>query len=196
MTAPGATALAALPDDDFNALVRASIGREADSAVWDALTDPTVIARTKVALAALHSDVENQLSLATSHARLAGTAGKQAYFDARGEAAEWRYKALGFRRLVQQRLALVKSRTPRPEQRPAGTGELRRHAVRALESLARAVAAHRDRVLSGEGSEEDDDTLWASLEEITMLSRKGEQPLTDWLTYLDEARADTEGAGE
>lgn len=185
---PPASALAALPDDDFAVLVRASIGREADTAVWDALTDPAVIARTKVALAAIHSDVENQLSLAGATLQ-AVTGGREAYFGAKAAQAEWRRKALGFRRLVQLRIALVKQRTPRPANQPSGSGIARRRYAEALEKLARAVAAHRDRVLSGDGSEDDDDDLWDFLDEITVPDGKsGEQSVADWLAYLDKIR--------
>lgn len=181
--APGA-ALAALAADDFDAIVCASIGKEAHPAVWDALTDPAVISRTRTALAALNSDAEHQLALANASLDISGGGGKQAYFDAKAERAEWRRKALGFRRLVQQRLAFVNSRIPRPANQPPGSKDARRRYAEALEALARAVAAHRDKVLSG-----DDDTLWDCLDQIAVPDGKGgERPLAEWLVFRDEVR--------
>jgi len=140
--------------------------------------------------------VLNQLSVANAGLSQAkdegyalGPEGKAAYFAARAGQGEWRRKATAFRRIVEQRIALVKARTPRPENRPVGSGAARRRYAEALEQLARAVAAHRDRVLSGEGGEDDDDTLWDCLDQITVSDGKGgEQPLAEWLAFLDEVR--------
>lgn len=195
-----ASALAAMDADDFDALIRASIGIRDNPAVWDALTDPAVITRTRTVLAALHTDVQNQLNLANVSLQQAkddgyamGEEGKQSYFAARTEQNEWRRKAIGFRRLVEQRLAFVKSRAVRPEQRPTGSKNVRRHNWEALEKLARAVASHRDKVLSGQGGEDDDDTLWDSLDKITALTQTaGEMPLADWLEWLEDVRAEGE----
>lgn len=189
LTETPAAALAALDADDFSAIVQASIGKEADPAVWDALTDPAVISRTRTALAAMHTDAESQLALANAALDVSGGGGKQAYFDAKAERAEWRRKALGFRRLVQLRLAFVNSRIPRPANLPPGSGAAKRRYAGALEALARAVAAHRDRVLSGDGSEDDDNTLWDCLDQITVSDGKGgDKALGDWLAFLDEVR--------
>lgn len=196
----GASALAAMPPDDFEAVVRASLGKDAERAVWDALTDPTVIARTRDALGGIHADVQNQITLANADVQRAkdegyarGEEGKQAYIAARAAQADWRRKAIYFRRLVEQRLAFVKSRTVRPEPQPFGSHGTRKVNQDALEKLARAVAAHRDKVLSGEGGEDDDDALWDCLDTITAASaRGGEMPLAKWLDWLDEAREDNE----
>jgi hypothetical protein len=186
-----AVALAALDADAFRDFVGANLGQEVDPAIWDALTDPAVIARTRVALAAINSDVENQLALAGASLDEASGEGKQAYFDAKADQAEWRRRALGMRRLVQRRLILVKSRIPRPTQQPIGSGIARRRYQEALETLARAVAAHQDKVLSGQGGEDDDDALWDHLDRLTVGDSKGgEQSLTEWLAYLDRARED------
>lgn len=195
-----AAALAALDADDFHAVVLASLGHETDQAVWDTLTDPKVIDRTRIVLAGIHVDVLNQLSVANaglSQARdtgyALGTEGKAAYFAARAEQGEWRRRATSFRRIVEQRVALVKSRTPRPENRPAGSGVARRRYAEALEQLARAVAAHRDKVLSGKGGENDDDDLWDLLDQLTVSDGNGgEQPLAQWLAFLDDVREDDE----
>jgi hypothetical protein len=188
-----AAALVALNADDFHALVRANLGREADPALWDALTDPAVIARTRVALTAINSDVENQLALAGATLDQASGKGKHAYYDAKAEQAEWRRRALGMRRMVQQRIILVKSRIPRPPPQPRGTGMAKRLYAETLETLARAVADHRDKVTSGEGDQGDDDALWALLDQLPAPDgRGGEQSLTEWLAFLDEAREDGE----
>jgi hypothetical protein len=195
-----AAALAALDADDFHAVVQASISHSTDPAVWDALTDPKIIDRTRTVLAGIHVDVQNQLSLANadlSQAKDAGYAlgpeGKAAYFAARAEQGDWRRKATSFRRIVEQRIALVKARTPRPENRPVGSGAAKRRYAEALEALARAVAAHRDTVLSGTGGENDDDDLWDCLDKITVSDGKGgEQALAEWLAFLDDVREDGE----
>src|SRR6202000_3190079 len=111
LTPVPAAALAAMDADDFDALIRASIGVRDNPAVWDALTDPAVITRTRTVLAALHTDVQNQLNLANVSLQQAkdegyalGEEGEQSYFSAGAEQNEWRRKAIGFRRLVEQRL--------------------------------------------------------------------------------------------
>jgi hypothetical protein len=191
---------------DFEAVVRDSLGPGAPAVVWDALTSPEVINRTRAVLAGLRADVQNQTALANADLRQVkadglrrGEEGKQELFDARAEQAEWRKRALGFQRLVEKRLALVKSRMPRSPQRghmpdgPGGTKPARKHNRQALEDLARAVALHQGRVISGEGGEDDDDTLWACLRTITAVNAGGEiLPLIDWLDYLDEVREDDE----
>lgn len=183
MSTAAISAVAALDADDFDALVRASVGKDTDPAVWDALTDPAVIARTKIVLGNLHTDVQNQLSLSALDRANGG--------GSRAEQAEWRRRAAGFLRLVDQRLALVKSRTLRPPQQASGSRPARQRYAEALEKLARAVAAHQDRVLSGEGDESDDDTLWDCLDQITVAGGSaGEQSLADWLAYLDKVRAE------
>lgn len=99
--APGVTALAALNADDFGAVVRASLSRDAGPAVWNA----------------------------------------------------------------------------------------RRRNQEALERLARTVTAHRDKILSGDGGEDDDETLWGCLDQITAATASGgEMPLGKWLDWLDEVR--------
>jgi len=187
-------ALAAMDPDAFAELVRASIGKEAGPDVWDALTAPEVIHRTRLALGAIHADVQNQLSLA--NAKLEDVNGRDAYFSARAGQAEWRRRAIGFRGLVERRLTFVKSRIPRaPAQQPAGSALTRMRYREALEKLGRAVAAHRDRVLSGEGGEDDDDSLWDHLEAITVPNgRGGEMPLSEWLDWLDDMRAEDASA--
>lgn len=49
-----ASALAAMDADDFDALIRASIGIRDNPAVWDALTDPAVITRTRTEIGRAH----------------------------------------------------------------------------------------------------------------------------------------------
>lgn len=203
---PGGAALAAMDSDDFEAVVRDMLGPGAPPAAWEALTAPEVINRTRAVLTGLRTDVQNQTALANADLQQVkadglrrGEAGKQELFDARAEQAEWRKRALGFQRLVEKRLALVKSRTPHSPQRgnmpfgPGGTKPARKHNRQALEDLTRAVALHQGRVISGEGGEDDDDTLWACLRTITAVNAGGEElPLEDWLDYLDEVREDDE----
>lgn len=205
---PGGAVLAAMNSDDFGALVRDALGPGAPGVLWDALTSPEVINRTRAVLGGLRADVQNQTALANTDLQQAkadglrrGDEGKQDYFDARAEQAEWRKKALGFQRLVEKRLALVKSRTPRPPvpvqghmpYGPGGTKNARKHNRQALELLARAVALHRSRVISGDGDEKDDDSLWECLRTVTAVNAGGEElPLEDWLDYLDEVREDGE----
>jgi hypothetical protein len=201
MTSPPEVQLIAnLGPDDFDTLVRASLGRDADRAVWDALTDPAVINRTKLALAAIHTDVQNQLNLANTDLATAkaggyalGEDGKQAYLAVKADQGDWRRRAIGFRRIVEQRVAFVKSRIPQQAPQPPGAHATRKRNQDALEKLARAVTAHRDKVLSGEGGEGDDDTLWDCLDSITAVTmRGGEMPLAKWLDWLDEVREDDE----
>jgi hypothetical protein len=198
--APDEAALAAMSDEDFAAVIRAAIPHSADPATWDALTSSSVIARTKLALTAIHLDVESQLSLASARFEAARGDGWQAYTDVKAEHADWRHRALGFRRILQQRLRQVKSRMPAPvPHQPAEPGQSRRRFASALEELARAIAAHRDHVLHSDGTNDDaddesDDNLWDCLDLVLLPDgHGGEQSLASWLAYLDKARQDEAG---
>jgi hypothetical protein len=192
-TTQGATALAAMTPDDFTAVVSGAIPRGTPPAVWDALTDPAVIDRTRECLTALRTDVQQQLGVANAQIDEAraeaianGEEGKGALYAEKNAQAEWRRRAKGFMRLVDQRMALVKSRTPRTLHSPPGAKHARSHNSGALEKLARAVALHRDRVLSGEGSEDDDENLWDYLTTVTAIAGGEELPLEKWLELIDE----------
>lgn len=196
-TMQGAAALAAMTPDDFTAVVSGAIPRATPPAVWDALTDPAVIDRTRECLTALRTDVQQQLGVANSEIDQAraeaianGEEGKEALYAEKNAQAEWRRRAKGFMRLVDQRAAFVKSRSPRPVHSPPGTKHARLHNADALEKLARAVTRHRNRVLSGEGSEDDDEVLWGCLTTITAIAANEERPLEKWLEFLDDARED------
>jgi hypothetical protein len=203
---PGGALLAAMDPDDFEALLRSLLGPGAPPAAWDALTSPEVIERTRVLLTGWRVDVQSQLAVANTDLRQAqaegmkrGDEGKRDYLDARSGQDEWRRRALNFQRLVEKRMALVKARTPHPQAQkhtpygPGGTKPARKHNRQALEDLARAVALHQSRVISGEGGEDDDDNLWDCLRSITAVNAGGEAlPLIDWLDYFDEVREDDE----
>ena len=77
---------------------------------------------------------------------------------------------------------------------PGGTKPARKHNRQALEDLARAVALHQSRVISGEGGERTTTTRCGpALRTITAVNAGGEElPLEDWLDYLDEVREDDE----
>lgn len=205
MSVPAA-ALAAMGQEDFERLVRGSVRGDTDPAIWEALTAPEVILRTKACLSATSSDVQNQIAMSNADLQQKqvegfrlGPEGKQAYFEAVGEKAAWRKRALSYRRQVDRRLAFVKSRMPSNKPTgPTGSASMRKHNQEALEKLARAVAAHRDRVLSGEGSEDDDEKLWGCLEDVTAVSvRGGEMPLGEWVDWLDGIRdEDAERRGQ
>lgn len=199
-TPPAAAALAALDPDAFTTLVHASIGNDADPAVWDALTHPAVIARTKKCLGSLHADLQTQLAMVNAELDEIrgdglgrGDEGKREFLEAKADQADWRRRAIGFRRMVERRMALVKSRTPTGPAQPVSPSPgfsktARKHNRAALELLARAVAGHQQKVLSGGGDEGDDETLWGCLSSITAITAEGELPLTEWLEYLDDAR--------
>jgi hypothetical protein len=197
-------ALAAMGPEDFGALIIASLGKETAPEIWDVLTDPAVLPRTRKTLGSLHASVLTQLAAANdvldeirAEGMQIGEEGKLRYFAAKNEQAEWRRRAAHWRRMVESRMALVKSRTPRgPRQQPqpygpGGTKNARKHTRAALETLARAIAEHERAVTSGEGDESDDEKLWDCLESVTAITGDGEElPLTEWLEYLDELRED------
>jgi hypothetical protein len=196
----GPAALAAMDPDDFRRLVEDSVGNHADPALWDALTDPRVIVRTRKCLGAIHQDLEAQLALRNadleefrSECFARGEEGKHDFFARKAEDAEWRRRVTGYRRMVQRRIALVDSSVYRPAHPPAGTGTRKQNQA-ALEVLTRAVMEHRRAVTSGRGDESDDQKLWACLEQITAATAKGgEMPLAEWLEYLEDVRENEGG---
>jgi hypothetical protein len=190
--------------EDFAALIEASLGKDTPPEVWDALTDPAVIPRTRKTLGSLHASVltqlasrNDQLDEIRAEGFQLGEEGRQRYFAAQDEQAEWRRRAAHWRRLVETRIALVKSRTPRgPRQQPApygpgSTQAARKHNRAALEQLGRAITEHKRIVTSGDGDESDDDTLWECLETVTVIAATGDEvPLGEWLEHLDDLRED------
>jgi hypothetical protein len=192
-----------LSPDEFGELIRANLGKEADPALWDALTHPAVINRTKTCLTSIITDLVNQQQQANAELEefqgecfARGEEGKAEFFAFKAEQAEWRRRIAGYRRMVEKRLAFVKARiaqSARP-QSPFGAGftkNARKHNRAALEKLASAVAEHRRRVTSGDGDESDDEALWACLGSVTAIISTGEElPLNEWLEYLEDARED------
>jgi hypothetical protein len=185
--------------DDFTEVVKDAIPKSALPGVWDALTDPEVIDRTRECLTAIRVDVQAQLAVANTTAESARAraiengdeaGGREALHRARNDRADWRRRAMRYLRLVDQRAALVKSRAPRCTQSPPGTKSARAHNSGSLEKLARAVALHRSRVLSGEGSEDDDENLWECLTAVTAIAGGEELPLEKWLELIDEREDD------
>lgn len=190
MASPAA-ALAALPDDEFHDFVESMIPPQRDESIWETLTDPALIHRTRAVLSGIHRDVEDQLSLHNAKALADGVKGTQAFRASLASRAEWRRKAIGFRRLVQQRLAFVKSRIPREVPQAPGAASMKARYANALETLARAVTRHRDAVLGNTDDDATDDELWAALDTITLPAGPyGSQPLTEWLDFLDERRGE------
>jgi hypothetical protein len=199
----GANNPASLDPEEFGDLIRANLGREASPLLWEALTSPQLVGRTKNVLSAIITDLVIQQQQARAEldqihgeciAR--GAEGKAAYFAASAERAGWRRRISGYRRLVEQRMAFVKARIPHDAQpaSPFGAGftkNARKHNRASLEKLASAVLEHRRRVTSGDGDESDDETLWAHLERITAITSTGEElPLGEWLEYLEDSRED------
>lgn len=200
-TPGGSNDPASLSPDEFNDLIRANLGREADPALWETLTTPALVNRTKSCLSAIIGDLGAQLQQANAELEefqgecfARGEAGKADFFAAKAEQAEWRRRISGYRRIVEHRLAFVKARLPRPAQNPYGAGftkNARKHNRASLEKIASAVAAHRRRVTSGDGDEGDDEALWGCLSSITAITSTGEElPLSEWLEYLEDARED------
>ena len=188
-------ALAAMSAEAFSRLIQDSAGDHADPALWDALTDPSVITRTRKCLGAINTDLEAQLSLRNADldeiragCLLRGEEGYREFAALQAEQAEWRRRVAGYRRHVQRRIALVNSRTPRPARGAAGMKSARIHNFGALEKLARAVADHERKVTSGDGDESDDEALWDCLASITAIAANREMPLAEWLEYLEDVR--------
>jgi hypothetical protein len=162
-----ADALAALNADRFAALIRASIGPEAEPGLWEALTEPQVIARTRAVLSALFTDTQNQIA----SVRVSAEAGLANPMTG-AEQADWRRRVTHFRRLIQRRISYVRERAAQHHAQQVtaspGTGKkARQHNRAALEELARAVLHHREVVSSGTGGPEDDEALRGHLTTIT-----------------------------
>jgi len=169
-TSPGD--LLALGPEDFEKAVTAALPYYTNPDVWDALTHPSVISRTRTCLGSLSASVQAQLSeknaeleQVRAEGRASGSEGKRAYFAAVDAQAEWRRRTAVFQRRVHNRLALVKSRTVKgpaqPQSPDSGAGKrARAHNRDALARLARAIAGHRREVRAGD-RDVADKVLWA-----------------------------------
>jgi hypothetical protein len=194
-------ALVAMSADDFRELVEDSVGPHADPALWDTLTDPAVISRTRRCLGGIHQDLQAQLALRnTELEEIRVREGPRRFFALKAEEAEWRGRLVGYRRMVERRIAFVNSRIERKPQvpfGPGGTKNARKHNRAALETLTRAVLEHKRAVTSGDGDESDDEKLWACLARVTAIAADGEElPLAEWLEYLDDLRENDDGSGQ
>ncbi len=193
-TLPPAEALRSLAPDEFEQLLLSVLGPEVNPAIWDTLTEASVIARTKECLTGIIADLNNQFNQAKTDLeiyhdkchQMPGPEGKKAWFDALRVDNEWRNRTIGFRRLVDRRLSLVKSRAAMTT--TTSREQVQHSQFEALEKVARAISAHQDEVLSDvEGA---DEGLWSVLKTVTVLTSAGaELPLESWLLDLDARRS-------
>jgi hypothetical protein len=203
LPAPGAVErLAALDPESFIAAVKATLSQSPDPAIWQALTDPRVLARTQAALTGFHRDIEDQLAQRRAdmdafqgECFARGPGGKDEWFSAKREYDEWRRRALGFRRFVQQRESFAQQAATAAHitaaGRPGAKGARGRHNLDTLLAVARAVARHKDRVLNADDSgPADDEALWASLADLTVQTGQGEMRLGEWLAYVETVTED------
>lgn len=188
--------LLALSPEDFEKVVTRALPYRANPGVWDALTHLSVISRTRTCLGSLSTSVQAQLSeknaeleQVRAEGQASGPEGKKAYFAAVNAQAEWRRRTLVFQRSVHNRLALVKSRTPKgptqPQSPDSGAGKrARAHNRNALAGLARAIAGHRREVRAGD-RDVADKVLWRHLAAVTVIDQAGDEvSVADWLEDL------------
>jgi len=179
-----------LPDDTFATLVERNLGENAPAALWQLLLHPMVVHRTHEVLTTRFRDVEDQLAQRRAHLEAfrqecwqMGQAGKEPWFSAFGEYQQWRRKALGYHRLLSQRLRQTKqaisgAETSSHRMAPARKARL----MDTIFRLAWEINTHRQRVLeAGVVPDDYDVRLWRALEAIEVQTTNGVIPVAKFL---------------
>lgn len=177
--------LLALDNDDFQTLVRNSLGKEAPELLWKLLASPILARRTYGALTAVYTDVCGQIGERAAEwdaYRIECRQrpdGKQAWFDGIAEYNSWRRRALGYRRLLSRRIGEIKqalpSAAPRAQKPQSSMSATKR--VRLMETIFKlgwAIREHQQQCRAADIIPEKHDTdLWEALDNIEVQTNDG-----------------------
>jgi hypothetical protein len=168
-TPDGIAALADMGDEQLSDFISRRLRPDEPVDVWQVLTSPEVVTRTRSALTVLLNDVNLQMAAEASRMDALPRMSAAGYQDERREYSARRARALRFKALVERRLRQVKDaeQQARQERHVSYLAERDQPGREAARALAVAIGAHRDAVLaSGVTPEKADVDLWAVLTEV------------------------------
>lgn len=166
--------IAALDDEAFRGLVTQHIHPvHGNAQLWDALTTPQLIERTRDLISLMRRQVQQSVSRRESEAGdyqiqclERGVAGRADWLKHRAELRKWKVKAAGFRQALEQRAIFVKSR--RKVNTVSRVSDDLNHHYRVVQALALAIRDHQAaNAVTGSG-EQHDHELWRLLDELTL----------------------------
>ena len=177
--------LTTLDDTQYETVALAQIHpRHRDPAVWDLLTSPEHIARTRTLLGQVHARTANALRRRKAEREefhqeclKRGQAGKQEWFETGPEYEKWRRGAASFHQTVQAAISEIgkKQRTQNRDSNHLSRAEERE----TLRKLAVAVSRHQaEHARSGEIAGQEDYELWQLLDQLTVPCGPDHTPTT------------------
>lgn len=187
-----------LTDDQYSDLLtHQAHPRFRDPAVWDALTSPENIERTRAVLVQMHQRTANALGRKKSEreafeqeCRARGAAGKAAWFESQPAYENTRRKMAGFHQRIQQAISDV-GKIQKDHNR-AGSHLVSNAARETLRQLAVAVQRHQaQHAKAGSIAEQQDYELWQLLDRLTVPCGPNHEP-TSLRTMLDFYWTDVE----
>jgi hypothetical protein len=194
-----------LTDDQYSDLLSGQVHPKfRDPDVWEAITSPENIERTRTVLVNIHQRTANTLGRKKAErdafeqeCRARGAAGKSAWFETRATYEDSRRKTAAFHQKVQQAISDV-GKIQRTQNR-AGSYQASNAARETLRQLALAVQQHQaQHAKSGSIAEQQDYELWQLLDRLTVPCGPN-QERTSLRTMLDFYWTDVEpttAAGE
>lgn len=181
----------ALTDDQYSDVLTAQVHpRFRDPHVWNALTSPEHIERTRTVLMDMHQRTANTLARKKSErdvfeqeCRARGAAGKAAWFESRPAYEDSRRKTAMFHQKVQQAISEI-GKIQRTHNR-ATSHQVSNASRVTLRKLAIAVQKHQaQHAKSGTIAAQEDYELWQLLDRLTVPCGPDQEP-TSLRTMLD-----------
>jgi hypothetical protein len=190
--------LSSLGDEQYTELVTGNINpRTRDAAVWEVLTAPDYLERTREALNRVNHRTASSMRRRKTEreafhqeCRSRGEAGKREWFNTRPEYEDWRRKAAFFHQTV---LAAISELTKLNRDRNRADNRRNRDESReTLRKLATAVNRHQAaHAKSGQIAAQEDYELWQLLDRLTVPCGPNQEPTT-LRTMLDFYWVDVE----
>ncbi len=192
--------LSTLTDDQYSDLLTSQVHpKYRDQDVWDLLTSPEHIERTRAVLTNMHQRTANTLRRKKSEreafeqeCRAGGAAGKAAWFESRPAYEDSRRRTAAFHQKVQQAISDIGKIQKRQNRSTAH--EASNAARETLRQLSVGIQRHQARhAKSGTIADQEDYELWQLLDRLTVPLGPGQEP-TSLRTMLDFYWTDVEPA--
>ena len=191
--------LSALEDRDYEQLaITHAHPRHRDPIIWELLTSPEHIERTRTGLNNVHQRTaatlrrrKNERDAFEQECRARGEDGKQEWFATRPEYERWRRGTAGFHQMVQSAISEL-GKLQRRQNHRAVTQQGTQAARESLRKLSIAVQRHQAaHARSGTIAAQEDYELWQLLDRLTVPCGPNQEPTT-LRTMLDFYWTDVE----